>query len=104
MGDGARRMFRYTVPVDDTPWTFDLTSDPVHVASGATLDEVDFWAEFTSAPRWPAGILRVDLLISPSGRYLTATVTATGTWQPFPSVARSPSSTRSITSAPARGY
>lgn len=44
---GTRRMFRYTVPVDDTPWSFDLTGDPVHVANGATLDEVEFWAEFT---------------------------------------------------------
>lgn len=42
----ARRVFRYTVPVDDRPWTFDLTSDPVHVAGGATLDEVEFWAEY----------------------------------------------------------
>ncbi len=41
----TRRMFRYTVPVDDNPWTFDLTSSPVHVANGATLDEVEFWAE-----------------------------------------------------------
>jgi len=48
----VRRMFRYTVPVDDTAWTFDLTSDPVHVANGSTLDEVEFWAEFTDdAPR-----------------------------------------------------
>ena len=38
-------MFRYTVPVDDRSWAFDLTSDPVHVANGITLDEVDFWAE-----------------------------------------------------------
>jgi hypothetical protein len=42
----GRRMFRYTVPVDDRPWTFDLTGDPVHVANGVTLDEVDFWAEY----------------------------------------------------------
>jgi hypothetical protein len=47
-----RRMFRYTVPVDDQPWTFDLTGDPVHVANGTTLDEVDFWAEYAEgAPK-----------------------------------------------------
>jgi hypothetical protein len=47
-----RRMFRYTVPVDDNPRTFDLTSDPVHVANGASLAEVEFWAEFTDgAPK-----------------------------------------------------
>ena len=43
----ARRMFRYTVPVDDQAWTFDLTGDPVAVAGGATLDEVESWAEHT---------------------------------------------------------
>jgi hypothetical protein len=53
--DGAvRQMFRYTVPVDDKPWTFDLTGYPVAVANGATLEEVDFWAEFTyGAPKTP---------------------------------------------------
>jgi len=40
-----RRMYRYTVPVDDKAWTQWLTGDPVHVANGATLDEVEFWAE-----------------------------------------------------------
>lgn len=46
-----RKMFRYTVPVDDTPWAFYLTSDPVHVANGISLSEVEFWAEHTeSAP------------------------------------------------------
>jgi hypothetical protein len=47
MGDGARRMFRYTVPVNGQPWMLALTvyAVPVHVAVGATLDEVDFWAE-----------------------------------------------------------
>ena len=50
----ARRMFRYTVPVDDQAWTFDLTGDPVAVAGGATLDEVEFWAEHTDgAPKMP---------------------------------------------------
>jgi len=48
----VRRMFRYTVPRDHTAWTFDLTSDPVHVDNGSTLDEVDFWAEHTDgAPK-----------------------------------------------------
>lgn len=48
----ARRMFRYTIPVDDQVWAFDLAGDPVHVGSGATLDEVDFWAEYAEgAPR-----------------------------------------------------
>ena len=46
-GQAARCMFRYTVPVDGQPWTFDLTSDPVAVANGGTLDEVEFWAEHT---------------------------------------------------------
>jgi hypothetical protein len=51
-GAPLRRMFRYAVPVDDRPWTFDLTGDPVHVANGNTLDEVEFWAEFTNgAPK-----------------------------------------------------
>lgn len=42
---GVRRMYRYTVPVDDRPHTEHLTSNPVHVANGTTLDEVEFWAE-----------------------------------------------------------
>jgi hypothetical protein len=47
-----RRMFRYTIPVDDKEWTQWLTSDPVHVANGRTLDEVEFWAEYTEgAPK-----------------------------------------------------
>ena len=40
-----RQVFRYTVKVGDQPHTFDLTNDPLHVANGATLDEVEFWAE-----------------------------------------------------------
>ena len=32
-----RKMFRYTVPMDDTPWAFYLTSDPVHVANGISM-------------------------------------------------------------------
>jgi hypothetical protein len=56
MGDGSRRMFRYTIPVNGQPRAFDLTGDPVYVAGGATLDEVDFWAEHADGaperPRW----------------------------------------------------
>lgn len=49
-----RRMYRYTVPVDDKAWTHWLTGDPVHVANGATLDEVEFWAECTEGePKRP---------------------------------------------------
>lgn len=48
----VRQMFRYTVPVDDRSWAFDLTGDPVAVANGYMLDEVDFWAEHTEgAPK-----------------------------------------------------
>jgi hypothetical protein len=47
MGDGDRRMFRYLVLVADQPQTHDLTGDPVHVANGGALDEVEFWAEYT---------------------------------------------------------
>lgn len=50
-----RQVFRYTVPVDDQPHTFDLTNDPLHVANGAMLDEVEFWAEHDmDAPEYPA--------------------------------------------------
>ena len=45
---GARRMYRYTVPVDDRPHLVLLTSDPVHVASARTLEEVEFWTEHVS--------------------------------------------------------
>jgi hypothetical protein len=44
----GRRMFRYVVPVDDRPHLVLLTSSPVHVANGSTLDEVEFWAEHVS--------------------------------------------------------
>ena len=48
MADEAKRcLFRYTVPVYAGGWTHDLTSDPVHVASGIAPGEVDFYAEFT---------------------------------------------------------
>ena len=40
-----RQVFRYTVKVDAQPHTFDLTGDPLHVANGATLADVEFWAE-----------------------------------------------------------
>jgi hypothetical protein len=45
---GTRCMYRYTVPVDDRPHLVLLTSSPVHVANGRTLDEVEFWAEHVS--------------------------------------------------------
>ena len=44
----GRRMFRYVVPVDDRPHLVLLTSSPLHVANGSTLDEVEFWAEHVS--------------------------------------------------------
>jgi hypothetical protein len=42
---GERKMFRYTVPVDDQPHEFALTSDPVAVAA-PQLESVEFWAEY----------------------------------------------------------
>jgi hypothetical protein len=45
---GIRRMFRYAVPVDGEPHLVSLMGSPVHVANGATLDEVEFWAEHVS--------------------------------------------------------
>lgn len=48
----ARRMFRYAVPADGIAWTFDLTSDPVHVGYSTALEAVEFWAEHAEgAPR-----------------------------------------------------
>jgi hypothetical protein len=44
----TRRMFRYTVPVDDQRHEFPLTGDPVAVAAHG-LDQVDFWAEHDDA-------------------------------------------------------
>jgi hypothetical protein len=50
-----RQVFRYKVPVDDQPHVIRLTNDPLHVANGATPDEVEFWAEHdTGAPEYPA--------------------------------------------------
>ena len=50
-----RQVFRYTVPVDGQPHVIHLTSDPLHVANGVTLDEVEFWAEHDmGAPEYPA--------------------------------------------------
>ena len=40
-----RTVYRYTIPVDDQSHVIRLTGDPLHVANGATLDEVEFWAE-----------------------------------------------------------
>lgn len=42
-----RKMFRYTVPIDDQPHEFKLSGDPVAVANGSMVDEVEFWAEFS---------------------------------------------------------
>ena len=42
---GKRQVFRYTIPVDDQPHTVHLTNDPLHVANGQLIDEVEFWAE-----------------------------------------------------------
>ena len=43
-----RQVFRYTVPVDDQPHV-------IHLTNGATLDEVEFWAEHVmDAPEYPA--------------------------------------------------
>lgn len=39
-----RKMFRFTVPVDDRTHTLTLTSDPVAVAARGE-DVVEFWAE-----------------------------------------------------------
>jgi hypothetical protein len=50
-----RQVFRYVVPVDDRPHVIHLTNDPLHVANGMTLDEVEFWAERDmDAPEYPA--------------------------------------------------
>lgn len=50
-----RQVFRYVVPVDDRPHVIHLTNDPLHVANGVTLDEVDFWAEHdTGGLEYPA--------------------------------------------------
>jgi hypothetical protein len=50
-----RQVFRYTIPVDDQPHVIHLTNEPLHVASGMTLDEVEFWAEHdTGALEYPA--------------------------------------------------
>ena len=49
-----RQVFRYTVQVDDQPHVIHLTHDPLHVDNGATLDEVDFWAEHDDGGEYPA--------------------------------------------------
>ncbi len=50
---GARRMYRYVVPVDDRPHLVLLTSSPVRVDNGRTLEEVEFWA--VTSGRQPSG-------------------------------------------------
>ena len=55
-----RQMFRYTVQVDDQPHVIRLTNDPVAVAVGATVDEVEFWAEHDmDALEYPAAFIVV---------------------------------------------
>jgi hypothetical protein len=87
MGDGARRMFRYTVPVNGQPWMLGLTGDPVHVAVGATLDEVDFWAEHADgAPeraRW-FQVFGTGHPLPPGARYAGTTARERGlVWHLF---------------------
>ena len=68
-----RRMFRYTIPVDDMPWTFDLTSGPVAVANGSTMDEGEFWAEHTEGAPEVARQFRVfgtGHPLPPNARYI----------------------------------
>jgi hypothetical protein len=43
-----RRMFKYTVPVDDEPHGYDLTGDPVMAAAVDQGKTVEFWAEHTN--------------------------------------------------------
>jgi len=54
-----RRMFRYTIPVDDRSHIIHLTGDPLHVANGITLDEVEFWAEYADGTPGKARQFRV---------------------------------------------
>jgi hypothetical protein len=50
-----RQIFRYIVPVNDQPHAIPLTHDPLYVANGDTLDEVEFWAEHDSdSDEWAA--------------------------------------------------
>lgn len=50
-----RQVFRYTVPIDEQPHVIQLTGDPLHVANGTLIDEVEFWAEHDmDAPEYPA--------------------------------------------------
>lgn len=49
-----KTIYRYSVPVDDKPHTFELSSDPVRVEAiytGLGEYEVEFWAEFHT--QWP---------------------------------------------------
>lgn len=53
---GRRSVWRYEVPIDDQAHALALTGVPLCVASGATIRDVEFWAEHTEgAPetkRW----------------------------------------------------
>ena len=68
----TRRMYRYIVPLDDHAHTFELTSDPVHVAAPADrIHEVEFWAEH-----------------DPDAPTVTRAFRVFGTGQPLPDHAR----------------
>lgn len=55
----SRRMFRYTVPVDDGIHTFSLTGDPVAFAATADSRAVEFWAEHDEDAPAPDRAFRV---------------------------------------------
>jgi len=70
----SRRMFRYSVPIDDEPHAFSLTGQPVAVAArehGNFYTEAEFWAEH-------------DDSVSTASRY----VQVFGTGHPLPDDAR----------------
>jgi hypothetical protein len=41
----SRRVFKYTVLVDDQPHSFKLTGSPLHIEAPYPGEAVDFWAE-----------------------------------------------------------
>jgi len=43
----TRRMFRYSVRIDDQPHLIELTGNPVAVAAASDWRSVEFWAEHT---------------------------------------------------------
>ncbi len=69
---GKRKVYRYTIPVDDQPHVVHLTNDPLHVAVGATVDEVEFWAEHDDgALEYPAAfqVVGTGQLLPEGARY-----------------------------------